>query len=142
MIFDTVCDCELTWSYATAEWSVATAAKQTQDSSAVLDTIEMSFSTREACAMAQVTCHAKTFGRGREPGRPGLASCFGCSLAQPVPEVPALFSPAKNTMQLFMWQHDIVGVAHFIMGCFDVLGALSDAPDDASTSSSSALTAG
>ena len=22
---------------------------------------------------------------------------------------PTLFSPAKNTMQLFMWQHDIVG---------------------------------
>ena len=37
---------------------------------------------------------------------------------------PALFSPAKNTMQLFMWQHDIVGVAHFIKDCFEVLGAL------------------
>ena len=57
---------------------------------------------------------------------------------------PALFSPAKNTTQLLMWQHDIVGVAHFIMimDCFDVLDALSDAPDDASTSSSSALAAG
>ena len=55
---------------------------------------------------------------------------------------PALFSPAKNTMQLFMWQHDIVGVAHFIQDCFEVLGALDDAPDDASTSSSSALAAG
>ena len=47
----------------------------------------------------------------------------------------------RSTMQLFMWQHDIVGVAHYIMDCFDALGALSDAPDDASTSSSSALAA-
>ena len=30
---------------------------------------------------------------------------------------PALFSPADNTMQLFQWQRDIVGVAHYIMGC-------------------------
>ena len=54
---------------------------------------------------------------------------------------PALFSTAQITMQLFMWQHDIVGVAHYIMDYFD---ALSDAPDhdDASTSSSSALAAG
>ena len=37
---------------------------------------------------------------------------------------PALFSPAKNTMQLFMWQRDIVGVAHYIKDCFEVLGAL------------------
>ena len=40
---------------------------------------------------------------------------------------PALFSPAKNTMQVFMWQHDIVGVAHFIKDCFEVLAALDDA---------------
>ena len=55
---------------------------------------------------------------------------------------PALFSPATNTMQPFLWQHDIVGVAHYIKDCFEVLGALDDAPDDASTSSSSALAAG
>ena len=55
---------------------------------------------------------------------------------------PALFGPAKNTMRLVMWQHDIVGVAHFIKDCFEVLGALDDVPDDASTSSSSALAAG
>ena len=41
-----------------------------------------------------------------------------------------------NTMQLFMWQRDIVGVAHYIKDCFGVLG------DDASTSSSSGLAAG
>ena len=45
-------------------------------------------------------------------------------------------------MQLIMWQHDIVGVAHYIMDLFKTLGALSDAPDDASISSSSALAAG
>ena len=49
---------------------------------------------------------------------------------------PALFNPARSTMQLFMWQHDIVGVTHYIMECVDALGALSD---DASISSSSAL---
>ena len=47
-----------------------------------------------------------------------------------------------HTLQLFMWQRNIVGVAHFIKDCFEVLGALDDAPDDASTSSSSALAAG
>ena len=40
-----------------------------------------------------------------------------------------------------MW-HDIVGVAHYIMHCFDALDALSDAPDDVTTSSVSALAAG
>ena len=35
---------------------------------------------------------------------------------------PALFSPAKNTMQLFMWQRNIVGVTHDIKVCFAVLG--------------------
>ena len=57
-------------------------------------------------------------------------------------QYPALFSPAKNTMQLLMWQHDILGVAHYIKDGFEMLGALHDAPDDASTSSSSALAAG
>ena len=46
------------------------------------------------------------------------------------------------TVQLFMWQRNIVGVAPFIKDCYEVLGALEDAPDDASTSSSSALAAG
>ena len=55
---------------------------------------------------------------------------------------PALFSPATNTMQLFMWQRSIVGVAHFVQDCFEELGALDDAPDYASTSSSSALAPG
>ena len=45
-------------------------------------------------------------------------------------------------VQLFMWQRNIVGVAHFVQDWFEVLGALDDAPDDASTSSSSALAAG
>ena len=44
---------------------------------------------------------------------------------------PAFLSPAKNTMQLFMWQRDVVGVARYIKDCFEVLGALDDAPDDA-----------
>ena len=40
------------------------------------------------------------------------------------------------------WQPDIVGVAHCIMDCSEVLGALDDAPDYASKSPSSALAAG
>ena len=43
-------------------------------------------------------------------------------------------------MQLFMWQRDLVVVAHYVMDY--ALGALSDAPDGASTSTSSALVAG
>ena len=48
-------------------------------------------------------------------------------------------------MQLFMWQADNVGVAHFVMDCFDHLGTAPDDHDDAysdSDSSSSALAAG
>ena len=33
-------------------------------------------------------------------------------------------------MQLLMWQADIVGVAHIVMHCFDLLGAAPDAHDD------------
>ena len=47
-----------------------------------------------------------------------------------------------STLQLLMWQPEIVGVAYHILDCFQVLGALDDAPDDALTSSSSALAAG
>ena len=31
---------------------------------------------------------------------------------------PALFSPAQGSMQFFMWQANIVGVAHFVMDTF------------------------
>ena len=37
-------------------------------------------------------------------------------------------------MQLFKWQRITVGWAHYVMGCFNVPGALSDALDDASPS--------
>ena len=52
------------------------------------------------------------------------------------------WSCCKNTMQPVMWQCDSVGVAHHIMAFCYVLGALDGAPDDAPTSSSSALAAG
>ena len=58
---------------------------------------------------------------------------------------PALFSHATGSMQLFMSQPDIAGVAHFVMDCFDLLGAAPDAHDDNYSnlySSSSALAAG
>ena len=38
------------------------------------------------------------------------------------------FSPAAGSMQLFMWQPDIVGDMHFIMDCCYLL--VSDAHDD------------
>ena len=68
---------------------------------------------------------------------------FDCPAVQPVRDrYPALFGHGRHTMQLFMWQADLVGVAHFIMDCFNALGAQSDAHDDASDSPSSALAAG
>ena len=48
------------------------------------------------------------------------------------PYYPALFSPAKGSMQLFMWRPDIVGIAQLVMNCFDLLGAPPDAHDDGS----------
>ena len=54
----------------------------------------------------------------------------------------AFFSLAENTMQLFMWQRNIVGVAHHIKDCFEVLDAPDDSTGDASTSLSSTLAAG
>ena len=49
-----------------------------------------------------------------------------CPAMQPVRDHhPALFSPACSTMQLFMWQPDTVGVAHYMLDCLDFLGALS-----------------
>ena len=43
---------------------------------------------------------------------------------------PALFSPAENTFQLFMWQPDIIMSwvpSMYIVACNDVHGALNDA---------------
>ncbi len=40
-------------------------------------------------------------------------------------QYPALFGAAIQTMQQFMWQLDIVSVAHFVMDCFDHLDAVS-----------------
>ncbi len=45
-------------------------------------------------------------------------------------------------MQLFLWQPDLVGVAHFIMDCFDSVGAAPDVPDDASDASDSSSLGG
>ena len=50
----------------------------------------------------------------------------------------SLFTPAKNLMQLFMWQRDIVGLAHDIRVLPGLLNALLDVPDEASTSLMSA----
>ncbi len=44
-------------------------------------------------------------------------------------QVPCLGRPPQNSMQLSMWQQNIVGVAHYIVDRFELLGALDDAPD-------------
>jgi hypothetical protein len=48
-------------------------------------------------------------------------------------QYPALFQ--VSTMQQFMWQRDVLGVAHFIKDCFAMLAA-PDAPDSGSDISS------
>ena len=73
---------------------------------------------------------------GRRNGTQGTSACacgatcmlfmtpcrFDCPALQPVQDYfPALFSPANNNMQLFMWRRDSVGMAHYIMDCFDGL---------------------
>ena len=35
----------------------------------------------------------------------------------------ALFVDGASTMQQFMWQQDVIGVAHFVQDCFDLLDA-------------------
>ena len=69
-----------------------------------------------------------------------------CPAMQPVRDRhPASSSPSKGSVQLVMRQPDIVKVVHFVMDCFDLLGAAPDAHDDGcsdSDSSSSALAAG
>ncbi len=85
-----------------------------------------------------LTCQQAAEGEGAAGGGPaeeGTPAAEGAGAGQ-APETEEV------TMQLFMWQRDIVGVAHYVKDSFDVLGALSaDAPDDASGSSSSALAA-
>ena len=61
---------------------------------------------------------------------------FECPALQTVRDrYPTLFAPAHSTMQLFLWQPDLVRVAHFIMDCFDAIGVAPDMPDDASDAS-------
>ena len=59
---------------------------------------------------------------------------FECPAMQCVRDkYAALFAPSICTMQQFMWQVDLTGVAHFVMDCFDML----DAPDDDNVSNPS-----
>jgi hypothetical protein len=51
---------------------------------------------------------------------------FECPALQSIRDrYPGLFGADIVTMQQFMWQLDIVGVAHFVMDCFDYLDAAS-----------------
>ena len=51
---------------------------------------------------------------------------FECPAVQSIrDQYLALFATAIQTMQQFMWQLDIVSVAHFVMDCFDHLDAVS-----------------
>ena len=51
---------------------------------------------------------------------------FDCTALQPVRErYLDLFGPNIITMQQFMWQRDLIRVAHFVLACFDSLHSLS-----------------
>ncbi len=51
---------------------------------------------------------------------------FECPALQSIRDrYPGVFGADIVTMQQFMWQLDIVGVAHFVMDCFDYLDAAS-----------------
>ncbi len=51
---------------------------------------------------------------------------FKCPALQSVrDQYSGLFGADIVTMQQFMWQSAIVGVAHFVMDCFDNLDAAS-----------------
>ena len=52
---------------------------------------------------------------------------FECPALQPVRDrYAALFGPSIVTVRQFIWQLDVVAVAHFVMDCFDLLHS----PDD------------
>ena len=52
-----------------------------------------------------------------------LLQLIECPAMQTVRDrYPTWFAPAHSTMQLFLWQPDLVCVAHFIMDCFDAIG--------------------
>ena len=49
---------------------------------------------------------------------------FECPALQSIRDkYPGLFGADIVSMQQFMWQLDIVGIAHFVMDCFDYLDA-------------------
>ncbi len=51
---------------------------------------------------------------------------FECPALQAVRDKhAALFAHGDCTMQQFMWQVDITGVAHFVMDCFDLMDDIS-----------------
>ena len=64
---------------------------------------------------------------------------FECPAMQPVRDrFPGLFAANIDTMQRFMWQPDLRGVAHFVLACFDSMrdpDTDDDADSDASGSS-------
>ena len=53
--------------------------------------------------------------------------CSVCGIRTPGLRRHALVSPANTTMQLIMWQRDVVWVVHHIMEGFEAVGALDDA---------------
>ena len=49
---------------------------------------------------------------------------FECPALQGVRDkYAALFVDGASAMQQFMWQQDVIGVAHFVQDCFDLLDA-------------------
>ena len=73
--------------------------------------------------VAEILRPVLSAGRIRTPQaqmHPSIATSYTglSSTSQVRDRYPALFSPAPGSMQLFMWQTDIVGVAHFCHGLF------------------------
>ena len=54
-----------------------------------------------------------------------------------VMDFPPALCRAKGTMQLLVWQHDTLRVAHYTMCALGLLWALPDAHDDADSASDS-----
>ena len=52
---------------------------------------------------------------------------FSCAQAEDGRCACKVIFPAKNTMQLLMWQLESVGAAHYVVDRFEVLCALDDA---------------
>ena len=77
--------------------------------------------------------HTPLFRSPKEDLNLALQTCGEVSTEVPSPEITERFQQRSKflvAMQQFMWQLDIVGVAHFVMDCFDYLDAAGASPSN------------